>query len=251
MKRLVKKGALLAAVVVALLLAAAGAFLANTDQEKPPTWPEALEEYLGTPAYKTVDRDKPLDEQTSVFEMAGRTFEMPTVYIQSNIAGKRELTGLNLLYVLPDYTSRADFANRQEYEQARDERRFGHMLIRPSSRRPSFDAMIASRHRGLEKIESAGLFDGLQVEKWHQEIRGQLIFYYEVYVERDDQGKVVSFIECSTREQPAARFPACSHRFRDKGLLYKISYNKDRYLNEWRTMRASAIRFIDSFEIQR
>jgi len=218
-------------------------------EPKPLTWPEALEEYLGTPAYKTVDRSKPLHEQTSVFEMAGRAFEMPTVYISSNIAEQRELDGLNLVYVLPDYRSRADFANREQYEQARNERRFGHMLLQPSSKRPSFDVSIANLHHGLEKIESAGTFDGLEVEKWYQERRGQLIFYNEVYIERDDQGKVVSWIDCATLERPSARFPSCSHRFRDKDLLYKINYNKDRYLNDWRTMRASAIAFIESFEI--
>jgi len=231
-----------------LLLVLGGAFTLSPPKQADP-WPKALEDYLGQPAYKTVDPDKPLHQQTSTFTLAGRTFEMPTVYISSNIANQEEIDGLNLLYVLPDYTSRADFADRDEYEQARNDRRFGHMLVEPFASWPSsFEKAIANHHHSMEKVERVGIFDGLEIEKWFQERQGQLHFYHQVYIERDEQGKIISFIECSTLDRPSVRFPGCSHRFVDKGLLYKVHYNQEKYLLEWRAMRASAIAFVDSFE---
>ena len=209
--------------------------------------PDALEEYVGEPAYKSVDPDKPLVEQISVFEIAGRTFEIPKVYIQSNLGDKRVLDGISLLYVLPDYTSRADFANRQEYEEARNARRFAHMMFEPSAIRPSFDVMIHNMHRSVSKFESAGTFDGLQVEKWYRPHNGDLVVYSDVFLEKDETGKVVSWIDCATRERPA-KFPGCSHKFRDKGLLYTIYYNRTKYFEDWRAQRASAIAFIDGVE---
>lgn len=211
------------------------------------TWPEALESYLGPAAYKSVDPDKPLHEQTSVFEIAGRVFEVPTVYIQSNLGGKRlQPDGVNLIYVLPGYTSRADFANRQQYEDARREGRFAFMLLEPEEGRPLFDTVIQNRKRRLGKVENAEPFQGLEVEKWYMPDGDKLVFYYEVFLEKSAQGHVISWIECSTIER--APISICSHRFRDKGLLYKISYHKNEYLADWQGQRDSAIKFINGFE---
>lgn len=222
--------------------------LANGEQETPSTWPEALEQYVRKPAYKSVDPNKPLEQQISAFEMAGRSFAIPTVYIQSNINRKQILDGLNLLYVLPDFTSRADFADRQEYEEARTARRFGHMLLEPGAKRIPLDKMVSNMRRSFDKVESAGTFDGLAVEKWYRSKKGKEIFHYEVYLERGDNGRLISWIDCRTKE--SATFPGCSHYFRDKKLHYKIYYNKENYLKGWREQRKLAISFIDSFEIQ-
>lgn len=176
---------------------------------------------------------------------------MPTAYIQSNLDGEREqLDGVNLLYVLPDFTSRAEFASKGEYERARKAGHFGHMLLEPNAAQPSFDEMVANRRSHIPKILTTTGLDGLEAERWYQPYDGQLIFYYEVFLEKNSDGQVISWIECSTRERPSVKFPGCSHRFRDGGLRYLIHYNKKRYLHAWREQQRSAVLFIDSFETE-
>ena len=245
MKHLPKNALLLA--LLAISLAAGATYLFKPS--KPLTWPEALEQYIGAPAYKSVDPAKPLHEQTSVFETAGRVFEMPIVYIQSNLAGKRQQPdGVNLIYVLPEYKTRADFASRQEYEHTRKAGHFGHMLIEPEAVRPSFDVMVANMQHSVTKVETAGISHGLEREHWYRQYGEKLEFTYDVFLEKNAAGHVVSWIECSTED--SAVVPHCSHKFRDKALLYSIHYHKANYLDAWREQRVSAIKFIDSFEIK-
>lgn len=215
------------------------------------TAPTTLQEYVGTPEYKTVDPDNP-SGKSSVFEIAGRTFRMPTVYIQSNLAGKRVLDdGINLLYVLPEYTSRADFKNRKAYEQARRVGRFAHMMLEKESARPSFDVMITNRRNGLTKEENVGNHDGLEFYKWYHGTKEHPVVWYEIYLERDAAGQIQSFIECTPLQRGAhVKSPGCSHKFRDKGILYNIYYDKERYFAAWRDQRHTAIAFIDAFEIE-
>ena len=211
--------------------------------------PYSVEKEIGLPAFKSVNPNKPIQEQMSTWRMAGRMFKMPTVYIQSHLQDDvEERDGINLLYVYPNFTSRADFANKDEYEKAKNDRRFGHMLLRPSNGRPGFDAMIENRRRGLAREEDGGKWDGLERYNWFR-IRGdRTILFYEIYIERNEAGRIKSFIDCAAQERPSARYPGCTHRFRDNGLLYSIYYNKKKYLNDWREQRERAIRFIDEFE---
>lgn len=241
--------ALLTAFLSLLFLAGVPIIATQIGDNNARPWSEVLEEYVGEPAYKSIDPEKPLDEQTSVFEIAGRTFEMPTVYIQTHLGDRRQIDGLNLLYVLPDYRSRAEFIDRRAYEQAREEQRFAHMLIQAGSRRPSLDRMVANRRHHMPRIDSAQSIWGLTAEHWYRPQGEKLAVTQEHYFERDADGHIVNWIECSTKENPSVRFPGCNHRFRDKGLLYNIYYNQANYLEWWREQRSLAIEFIDSFQI--
>jgi hypothetical protein len=221
--------------------------ISGDEQQQPRTWPEVLEEHYGPPAYKTVDPDKPLYEQTRIVSIAGRRFNVPLIYVDAALDPGEEQDGLLLIYVLPSYKSRADFANRQEYEQARQAGHFGHMLIEPEAVRPSFEEMVANRRHRIPKIVTAGVFEGLEVERWYRPDGGKLEHVSDVYIERDSSGRIVSWIDCSTED--SAVVPHCSHRFRDKALLYKVDYNKANYLQTWKVQRASAVQYINSFEI--
>ncbi len=222
----------------------------NNQSSQNKTWPEALREYLGTPEYENINPEKPVEKQTSIFEIAGRTFEMPKVYIQTNLGSKKAQDGVNLLYVMPDFTSRADFKNKQEYEQAKADRRFAHMLIQNGSSKPPFDTMISNRRRHLAKEEYIGVFEGLEHYRWYKNSPDGAKFRHEIYLEKSSEGELLSFIECSTMESGAhIRFPGCNHRFRDNALFYNIYYNKKNYLLSWKKQRRAAIEFIDSFEV--
>jgi hypothetical protein len=234
--------------VILIVGALAGAAYFTHQKSEPKTWREALRAYMGAPEYESVTRDKPLSEQTSIFEIAGRTFEMPKVYIQTNLGGKRVLPdGINLLYVLPDFTSRADFSTREDYEQAKHDGRFAHMLIEPEARRPSFDVMIANLRHHLTKEEYIGVHDGLEYYKWYHGKPEAPVYYSDIYLEKDSTGRILSFIECAPLERPV-RVPHCFHKFRDKALLYHVAYHKENFFSTWKDQRRKAIAFIDSFE---
>lgn len=250
MKIFLKRFSVLLLLLAFTVLAGAYLVISRHEREQASGLQEALRAHAGRPTYESIDPDRPIREQTSVFEIAGRVFEMPTVYVQSNLAGRREQpNGVNLIYVLPGYTSRVAFANRDEYERARAERRFGHMMFEPEAVRPSFDTMIQNRKRGIEKEVAIGAWRGLERYDWYQRRGDKLIRYSEIYLERGEDGKIISFIDCATEERPSVKFPGCSHKFRDEGLLYDIYYNKSDYLEDWRTQRASAIAFIDDADI--
>lgn len=218
--------------------------------QEPQAWPEVLREKLGPPEYESIDPDKPLAQQTAIFEIAGRTFEMPKVFIQTNLVGKRVLDGINLLYVMPGFTSRVDFRNRAEYEQAESERRFAHMLVEAEAMRPSFNDVIKNlREITIAKEEYVGPVNGLDYYKWYRESPEGPRFDNEIYLEKDGSGNIVSYIECAPKERGThIRFPGCSHRFRNNGLLYDIYYNKEKFFQAWREHRRRAIEFIDGFE---
>lgn len=206
-----------------------------------------LQEYLGTPEYESVHQGEPLYEKAAIVQIGSRTFKIPSVYIQSNLRNRIKHTGINLLYVLPDFTARADFKNKEEYEQARVQNRFGHMMIQEPGKKAPFAIAIANRKRGLAKVVEAGEFDGLQKEIWYHINNGAPYPRYEIYIETDSDGQVVSMIECSP--DGLHLVPGCNHRFWNNSLYFDIHYSKEKYLSKWRQQRQKAIDFIDSFEI--
>lgn len=209
----------------------------------------AWEEFFGTPEYKSVDMRKPLDEQNRTVEIAGRTLDIQKVYIGNALDKGVVQDGIVLEYVLPEYTSKFHLRTKSAYKEAFNAQRFGHMLIEPEAPRPSFDTMIENRRRHIPKEEHAGAHDGLEHYKWFAKRPEGLIYYYDIYLEKDAGGKIVSFIECAGPEKPGLRFPHCTHKFRDKALLYTLTYNKKNYFAEWREQRRKAIEFIDAFEV--
>ena len=217
-----------------------------------PTWSEALEQYVGKPAYKSVDPNKPWQDQKNIVEIAGRTFEIPTVYIDSNLGGKREQPeGIILIYVLPEFTSRVDFQDRQKYNAAFKQQRFAHMLIEPKSARPSLSIQVENlRKNMLAKETFIGKSDGLEKFLWYLGSPSGPKLWAETYLEKNTKGEIVSFIQCSSTEQISVRFPGCSHKFMDKGFIYDLYYNQKNYFPTWREQRRKAVEFINNFEIK-
>ena len=76
------------------------------------SWPEALREELGPPEYETTDFSKGIYADKARVQLGDHILEIPKVYIQTNLNGREKVDGLNLLYVLPDFTAKADFKNR-------------------------------------------------------------------------------------------------------------------------------------------
>lgn len=242
-----KKLALGIVIGVAVIFVGLFAHKAVTVSERP-TWSD----YFGTPEYTKVDTKKPLEEQTRRLQIAGRTFDIPMVYIGSQPdKGLVQKDGVILEYVLPDFKSKLEFPNRDAYKRAFKAGRFGQMLIEPEARRPSFDVMVKNLRRNLIKEEYIGVHDRLEYYRWYRGTVENPIHYYDMYLEQDDGGRIMSYIECSTMARGAhMRRTGCSHKFRDKHLLYYVSYNKDNYFPEWHEQRGKAIEFVDSFEAE-
>lgn len=213
-----------------------------------------MEQYLWPnmvpPAWFWVDMDKPLEEQTTRLIIGQRQFEIPTMYIEGRVRGGVKKDSVFMTYVLPDFKSKLQFRTHDEYRAEGKAGNTGGLLLEESAIRTSFDRMIERRLRGIKKVEPAGIFDGLEVYKWYHRRGEDLIFYYEMYFEKDKTGKIISFIECSTKHRGVhVKYPGCSHHFRDKNLIYDMSYNKKKYLSSWQEQRRKAIEFIDNFEI--
>jgi hypothetical protein len=68
---------------------------------QPKTWADVL----GRPEYSKVNMNKPLREQTRTVRIAGRTFRIPLMYISGPLDNGIDQNGVNLKYVLPDYSS--------------------------------------------------------------------------------------------------------------------------------------------------
>ncbi|MDR4468492.1 MAG: hypothetical protein MRJ68_09365 [Nitrospira sp.] len=195
--------------------------------------------------------DKKADKQTSIFEISGRTFEMPTAYIQSDLEGKRiQDEGVNLVYVLPEFKSHADIENSEEYEEAKKSQRFAHMLIEPLGIKAPLEIGLQNLRSTVEKVEKLSPMGNLERELWYRIVNGKVVPYYEVYIERDRNGDVISYINCATFESGShVKAPGCSHLFVDKKIFYDIYYNKDNYLRDWENQKRAAINFINKFEI--
>lgn len=211
--------------------------------------PKNFQEFFGKPEYESVDIKKPLAEQTVIVEIASRTFKIPKVYIQTNLGGKRNQDdGINLLYVMPDFTSMLDFKNKAEYDQAFNDRRMAHMLIKSSKQSTLIYQIINNRKKNGDLTKYEGKHYGLEKYIDYDDPRHLNIRYDDTYLELDEKGNVISFLSCDPEEK--GYFPGCSHIFVDNGIYYDIYFNKKKYLSTWQEHRRKAIAFINSFEIK-
>lgn len=213
------------------------------------SWTEAFEKKFGAPQYKSVNPKQPLDQQTVIVEIGERIFEIPKVYIQTNLDGKKKQDALNLIFVLPDFTSRADFKNREEYKNAQNEQRMAHMLIEKLGIKAPLERAIDLTRKSVNKVEKKESIYGLESELWYRKNKNGIVPYYEVYIEKDSKGNVESYIFCSTFESGShVKYPGCSIHFFNKKLYFDVYFNKKKYLPSWRNQKQGAITFIDHFE---
>lgn len=207
---------------------------------------EAWRKVLGDPEYLKINTHRPLESQTSTVVLGQRKLKVPLMYIDGQLDKGEVQDGINLKYVLPDFSSILEFRTKVEFDQAFKAGRFAHMLLLPVGFRPSPPQVVENikkynrmdhyggKEFGLEKYIDTGSLDA----KKH---RG-----HDTYLELKD-GIVQSFITCTPEKLVPA--PQCSHHFEDKGILYEISYNRANYLLTWQEQRQKAIEFVDSFEI--
>ena len=208
-----------------------------------------LPEYVGKPEYKSLDRDVPLDKQSATVQIGGKTLEIPSVYIQTDLRGQSRQDSLNLLYVYPEFTSRVDFENREEYYAADEQERFGHMFIEKSGIKAPLERALELTRNSASKVEDKNNVYGLEHEVWYRQKKGKLLPYYDIYIERDNNNQILSYIDCTPQERGAhIESPGCSHKFFNKGLYYSIYYNKEKYLSSWADIKQAAINFINNFE---
>ncbi|MCG8317111.1 MAG: hypothetical protein MI976_28155 [Pseudomonadales bacterium] len=231
-----KKKILLSIVVCFLLSIGGGAYYFATNYKTllyptliPPAW-----EFPWSPKVAKID-------------IAGRHFEIPIKYVQSYGTGNTGTQSALLLYMLPDYRAKSDFTTERDWLVEFRLRQGSSMLVEDASVRPPIDVMIQNRKRTVivEFRENEG-FDILEHQDWYRMVKGVKTQSDEIYLEHAPDGKILSFIDCHVYRE--GTFPQCSHKFIDKGVLYHISYNKERYLKDWNARRDSAIQFFESFE---
>jgi hypothetical protein len=204
--------------------------------------------------YRNLKPNKPIKDQTKLVRIGGRSFMFPIAYIQDSLDRKVDHDGLNLLYVLPDYKSQFDFNSREDLESQRIQGFTAHMLIyslKPKDEYytpPPVHIILERRKQWGEMKQFKGKYDSLEIyssptETQHANPR----IYKDLYIEKEN-GKATGMIECHKDEDGPV--PGCSYFFDDKGLRYKIYFNKKNFLPKWREQKQSAIKFIDQFEIK-
>lgn len=201
----------------------------------------------GTPEYKKVDYTKRLQDQRVVVDMGERVFNIPKVYLATDVSRRGQPgygTGINLTYVMPGFMPKFAFS-KEKYDELYDQGRKGGGLIHIDSQRPTTVVEIVEIFK-KEKYDSSHVTVEYGLKKYVE--IGQARRFQDMYVEEDKTGKVVSFLFCSILTEHRTT-PQCEHTFTNKHLRYRIGYNRKNYLPTWREHRATAIAFMDSFEI--
>lgn len=200
------------------------------------------------PDYYWLDDPKNIYAKTGIVAIAGREFKIPIAYVDGRFIDGRMEGGVVLEYVLPEFKSKLEFPDKNKRVRLRREGRMKGMLLEEAAARPTLEYMATvARLQSEPYARTPGLFYDL--EKYTAP-KGSEKFAWkpdDLFIERDSQGKVQSFLVCSPPGKDVN--PSCSHKFVDKKLLYKIRW-KLSDLPNWRSNRDAAIEFIDQFEIQ-
>lgn len=190
------------------------------------------------------------DEQSGHIKViiADRTFKIPKGYLDGAKAWGKDTESIVLEYSLPGFEVLPPHPQeREERQKLINEGRMRGLLLENSSVRPSFDVMVANSTRSPRWQQAEQEYYGLEklyVPKNPDEEHNRL--YDDMFIERNADGSVVSFLRCASE----VKIPSCSHKFRDKGILYDISW-RIQELPNWKQQQEAAIRFIDGFEVEK
>lgn len=240
--RYIRRNILLILVVVASFLAIAAGALRSSSQ--PTTWKDVLPQ----PEHTKVDERKPLHEQTRIVELAGRTFEIPVMYFDTALDPGVKQDALLLEVIWPEMRSTYELKDKAEYDRIRKtEHRLGWILLHPSSARPPLNVQLGNMQNFVANVEYMGKSNGVERQFWYVGTPQGIKRQHEVFIEHDQSGTVISYIDCDSDER--GLYPRCSHKFVDGGIMYEISYNKATFLEQWREHRNRAIGFMHKYEI--
>ena len=199
------------------------------------------------PDYHWLDKSDGIYSKTGVLAIAGREFRIPVAYVDGRFKDGRKEDSIVLLYMLPEFKSYLEFSKEDRRKMLWDGYKAG-MLLEAASVRPPLKQQVENGRSYPFKIEiDDDLIHGLVREKRYGGDEQAPVLRDELFLKYDADGNVTDYIRCSLEER--VKIPSCRHKFIDKKLVYRIRYNKKRYLSHWREQRALAIAFIDSFEI--
>lgn len=259
MKIRVSMRAIFSGIVAAIIICAVG-FIAwgepkfgEISHDTPLSWSEIQK----TPQEHTkLNLKKPLREQIRRIELAGRTFDIPIMFVDGWLKPGVAQDSLLLEVIWPEMRSTYELKDRAEYEKIwREERRRGSILIEPASIRPKLDVQVGNMERTMTKVVSLGKTEGFEKYLWYRGPPNNPKLQHEVYLIRNKDGSITDYIDCKRPLDPTVQkiqisyFPTCSHRFVNGGLLYKITYNEKRFFPEWSKQKNRALQFIKNIEI--
>lgn len=97
------------------------------------------------------------------------------------------------------------------------------------------------------KWESAGNAYGMEKYLWFRGTATQPELQHEVFLERDRDGMVTTYLDCHPAERGPV--PQCQHKFVNGELIYSGTYNKAVFLSQWKAQRERMIDLMRSFEM--
>lgn len=226
-------------------LALGGFFIATYLYKNPEGYIHPL---LIPPDYFWLDNKTDIYQETGVLHIAGRSFRIPVVYVDGRFVNGHKYDSIVMQYMLPKYKSYYIFDDL-ERRRLLSKGLTGGMFLEAASARPGLDKQVHNMRRSLTKAEvlESNIYS-LRQEKWYRGDTDELELRYDVFLNVDDTNRIVDFIDCDPLGK--AKIPSCSHKFIDKGIVYRIRYNRSRFLKEWAIQRQTAVNFVESFEIK-
>ncbi|MBI2235292.1 MAG: hypothetical protein HYU57_09995 [Micavibrio aeruginosavorus] len=197
------------------------------------------------PEHAKFDILKPLDQQTRIIDLGGRTLKVPIMYLDTALDPGREQDAMLLEVAWPDMRSTKTLS-RAEYDQIWAGKKIGWILLEPSAIRPPLDVQVGNQHFKKEYI---GLKDGVEEYKTYGTVAGKTELYSIRYLQRDLSGHITDWIECA-RGAYVVR-PTCEHKFSDRKLIYAIIYNEGNYFSQWQEMKRISIDFINAMDLEK
>jgi hypothetical protein len=193
-------------------------------------------------------------------EVSGRFFKMPREYLtRKNINHYQKSHALFLRYVLPSFQPESSLTAKDKKKIIHNKDNIsikeylttsGNMMVIEPFKRIPIPKIAEQRNLGvipLVPMDKQNTPEGLEGYLLYRPSKEEKVHKRDVFLIRDNNEEVIELLECSARLSVVN--PSCDHWFLDKKLLYKIHYNRYRYLSSWKEMKSSAIKFVDSYEV--
>lgn len=192
--------------------------------------------------------DKPQRTDAVRVVIAGRTFDIPKGYFDGRAPMGKDTESVVLEYSLPGFEILPSHPEHRAERQALiNQSRMKGMLLERSDSRPNFDTVVTLFIQTAHYKRMETKLFGLEEYFVSREGKDPMDQGDHMYVQRDISGLVQSYLLCDSPKK--VKFSTCSQRFRNKGILFQISWPINE-LSQWQEQRDASIKFIDSLEVK-
>jgi len=197
------------------------------------------------PAYTKINPHKPLEEQFYDVEIAGRSLRIPSIYFIS--APEKGLKQKDLLLAVRWPDAASSYQVKLENPAAFNQQLTGNILIQEAADKPPLKVSMEALFNNFTKQERFDDVYGLEKFNLYRTYPDKpLLLKNQMFIKRNSQGDVTDFIYCAVGQMDF--LPNCDLFFVDEGLRYEISFNQEKFLSEWESLRKNSAYLLKKFE---